>query len=92
MRVFARHPQARAMLYGGLFWNVWHYLLWRSLAALVAPAWLRRLVLTLHLVQLRRRSREAGASLWTIPFLLIYDLVECWAVARGAVRYRTLVL
>jgi glycosyltransferase involved in cell wall biosynthesis len=92
MRVFADHPGTRAMLYRGVFWNVWHYLLWRSLAAMLAPSWLRRMILTLHLVQLRKRARAARSSALAIPFLLVYDLVECWAVARGAVRHRTLVL
>ncbi len=27
----------REELYRGLFWNVWHYLLWRSVLALAAP-------------------------------------------------------
>jgi GT2 family glycosyltransferase len=92
MRVFANHPQARSMLYRGAFWNVWHYLLWRSLAALLAPGWLRRMILTLHLVQLRRRCLQAGAGSWAIPYLLVHDLVECWAVARGGLRYRVPVL
>jgi hypothetical protein len=92
MRALADHPPARSMLYRGAFWNVWHYLLWRSALSLLAPRWLRQPVLTLHLVQLRRRARAAGSGGWAVPFLLVYDLVECWAVARGALRYRTLVL
>jgi hypothetical protein len=80
------------MLYGGLFWNVWHYLMWRSLVALAAPVWLRRLVLARHLFELRRRAREQGAGAWAVPFLVLHDAVECWAVARGAIRSRTLVL
>lgn len=92
VRVFARHPGVRVILHRRLFWNVWHYLAWRSLAALLAPAWLRRMVLTLHLVQLRRRARAAGAGPTAIPLLLLVDVVECWAVARGAVRHRTPVL
>ena len=92
MRVFSDHPETRSMLYRGMFWNVWHYLLWRSLAALAAPRWLRRMILTLHLVQLRRRARRAGAGSWAIPYLVVHDVVECWAVSRGAVRHRTLVL
>ena len=92
VRVFADHPPLRPMLNRRVFWNVWHYLLWRSLLALMAPAWLRRMLLTMHLFELRKRARLAGAGSWAIPFLLIHDLVECWAVARGAVRYRTLVL
>lgn len=91
-RVLAEHPQARAMLYRGVFWNVWHYLLWRSIAALWGPAWLRRLVLTLHLTQLRRRARETGGGVRHVPFLILYDLVESWAIARGGLRYRTPVL
>jgi cellulose synthase/poly-beta-1,6-N-acetylglucosamine synthase-like glycosyltransferase len=92
IRVFARHPQTRVMLYRGHFWNVWHYLMWRSLLSLAGPRWLARLVLTLHLLELRRRARDAGAGSWAIPFLIVHDLVECWSVAGGAVRYRTLVL
>jgi hypothetical protein len=50
------------------------------------------MVLTMHLVQLRRRARAAGSGAWAVPFLIVHDAVECWAVARGAARYRTLVL
>ena len=92
VRVFADHPGARSMLYRGLFWNVWHYLLWRSVLALLAPRWLRRLLLARHLAELRKRAREAGAGRWAVPFLLAHDAVECCAVARGALRYRTPVL
>jgi GT2 family glycosyltransferase len=92
LRVYAEHPQARAMLYRGVFWNVWHYLMWRSLLSLWGPARLRRLVLARHLLELRRRAREQRAGAWAVPFLLVHDAVECWAIARGAVRSRTLVL
>jgi GT2 family glycosyltransferase len=92
VRQFSDHPQLRSTLVRGVFWNVWHYLIWRSALALLAPAWLRRLILTKHLMELRGRARQAGAGSWAVPFLLVHDLVECWAVARGAVRYRTLVL
>lgn len=92
VRLFADHPQLRATLTRGMFWNVWHYLMWRSLLALLAPGWLRRMLLTKHLLELRKRAREAGAGTRAVPFLLVHDVVECWAVARGAVRYRTLVL
>jgi glycosyltransferase involved in cell wall biosynthesis len=90
--VYAEHPQARAMLYRGIFWNVWHYLMWRSVLSLRGPAWLRRLVLARHLIELRRRAREHRAGAHAVPFLLLHDGVECWAVARGAIRSRTLVL
>jgi len=92
MRVFADHPQTRSALYMGVFWSRWHYLLSRSLLALAGPVWLRRLILARHLLELRRRARAGGAGSAAIPFLILHDLVECWAVARGAVRYRTFVL
>lgn len=92
VQVFARHPQTRTMLHRGMFWNVWHYLLWRSLVSLAGPRWLRRMLVTMHLNELRKRSRAAGAGGWAVPILIVQDLVECWAVARGAVRYRTFVL
>jgi GT2 family glycosyltransferase len=92
VRVFADHPGTRSMLYRGRFWNVWHYLMWRSLFALLAPRWLRRLVLSRHLMDLRRRARAGGSGSWAVPLLIVHDLVECWAVARGARRYRTFVL
>jgi len=91
-RVFSAHPEARSMLYLRVFWNVWHYLLWRSLLAIMAPRSLRRLILTRHLLELRKRSIEAGEGAALIPLLLICDAVECWSMARGAVRHRTFVL
>lgn len=91
-RIFAEHPGTRSMLYRGIFWNVWHYLIWRSMLALFVPSWLRRLLLTRHLLELRRRALRGGAGWWAVPYLLVHDLVECWAVTRGALRYRTLVL
>ncbi len=91
-RIFAEHAQTRSMLYRGVFWNPWHYLLWRSLLALAAPGWLRRIVLTRHLMVLRARARADGAGWWAVPYLILHDVIECWAIARGAVRYRTFVL
>jgi GT2 family glycosyltransferase len=91
-RLFAEHPQTREMLHRRVFWNVWHYLLWRSLLSLAAPRPLRRLILARHLLELRRRARREGGGAWVIPFLLAYDAVECWSIARGAIRHKTLVL
>jgi cellulose synthase/poly-beta-1,6-N-acetylglucosamine synthase-like glycosyltransferase len=92
VRVLGEHPATRVMLHRGMFWNVWHYLMWRSLLALVAPAWLRRLVLARHLAQLRRRAAECGSGAAGVPFLLVHDAVECAAVAGGALRHRIWVL
>ena len=92
VRIFAEHPRTRAMLTRRVFWNVWHYLLVRSLLALALPPALRRLVIARHAIALRRRAREAGAGSWAIPFLVLCDLIELAALVRGALRYRTLVL
>jgi glycosyltransferase involved in cell wall biosynthesis len=91
-RMFARAPQTRAILYGGRFWNVWHFLLVRSALSLLGPPWLRRLVLRRHAQALRERARRAGAGGWAVGYLALYDLIETLAMARGAVRHRTLVL
>jgi GT2 family glycosyltransferase len=92
MRIFAEHPQTRKMLTRGMFWNVWHYLLLRSLLALALPAWARRFLIARHLIELRRRAHRDGAGSWAIPYLLVHDLIEFGSVARGAIRYRTPVL
>jgi GT2 family glycosyltransferase len=91
-RLFAVHPQTRAILHRRLFWNVWHFLLLRSALALLAPRWLRRLVLTRHALSLRARGRRAGAGSWSVPFLLLHDAIETAAILRGAVRHRTAVI
>lgn len=87
VRVFARHPDARVMLHRRCFWNVWHYLMWRSLLSIPAPRWLRCLVLTRHPVLLTHRAREAGVRgpglIAAVPFLAIHDAVECAASPAG---------
>jgi glycosyltransferase involved in cell wall biosynthesis len=93
IRVYGEHPQVRSSLYRGVFWNVWHYLAWRSLLALAGPRWLRRFLITRYLVALRERAQFFGSPAGVaVPYFLLHDAVECYAVARGALRYRTLVL
>jgi GT2 family glycosyltransferase len=91
-RLFKRHPETRAMLNRGVFWNGWHYLVLRSAVALALPRPARRFVLTRHALQLSRRARDAGAGPWAVPFLLLYDVIEVASVVRGGIRYRTFVL
>ena len=95
VRVFARHPGARTMLDHRAFWNVWHYLLVRSLLALLLPRRLRALrwaILARHALALNDRARTLGGSPRLLPFFVVYDIVETVAVARGAARHRTLVV
>jgi GT2 family glycosyltransferase len=87
--VFAAHPGARTMLHRRLFWNPWHYLLVRSVVALAAPRWARRLVHVRHLLALVRRARALGGPPTAVPFLIVYDLIETAAMVRGAIRHRT---
>jgi GT2 family glycosyltransferase len=94
IRVFAEHPQTRTALYRGSFWNFWHYLMWRTILTLATPTppWLRRMIVMRHLQEMAPRARLHGSGPAAIPFLLVHDAVECVAVARGALRYRVLVL
>jgi glycosyltransferase involved in cell wall biosynthesis len=95
VRVFARHPEARAMLDHRVFWNVWHYLLVRSLLALLLPRRLRPLrwlILARHALALHDRARTLGGGSRLLPLLVIYDLVETVAIVRGAARHRTFVV
>jgi glycosyltransferase involved in cell wall biosynthesis len=87
--LFARHPQTRTMLHMRLFWNVWHYLLIRSLLALALPAPIRGVLLRSHLRALRRRAAELGAGAWAVPYLLMYDVVETVSMVRGGIQHRT---
>jgi GT2 family glycosyltransferase len=92
-RLFALRPGARAILFRGLFWNAWHYLLVRSLVALwLAPPALRRTILLRHALALRARARAHGAGAWAVPLLAAHDALEAAAMLRGSVRHRTLVL
>jgi glycosyltransferase involved in cell wall biosynthesis len=95
-RMFARESGTRAVLHGGVFWNVWHYLLVRSALSLLGPRWLRQLLLRRHARALYERARVAGVPAWragaAAGYLALYDAVELAALARGAVRHRTLVL
>ncbi|HWE32283.1 MAG TPA: glycosyltransferase [Solirubrobacteraceae bacterium] len=91
-RLFRRHPGSRAILSRGLFWNGWHYLVFRSAIALALPGPIRRFLLTRHMLQLAKRAREQGAGPWAVPLLLACDVIEVASVIRGGIRYRTFVL
>lgn len=90
--VFKRHPGLRAaQLHRGVFWSPIHeHLLLAVLAALLPRrAW--PLALLLAAPYLRRLTwRRSGPLL--APYLLLHDLIEVYAVLRGALRARVLVL
>jgi hypothetical protein len=89
--VFARYPEVRTALTYNLFWKGSHYLLVRALLALLVPR--RFFVLRAWLAwpyfhHLRWRGQSEGGGLWLAPWYLLHDLVELWAIGRGAARYR----
>jgi GT2 family glycosyltransferase len=97
MGVYARFPALRANVFTHkIFWKHSHYLLVRALLALPLPRRLRPIGLLLawpylsHVME-RIRQESAGNPL-LVPYYVLHDLVELLAVARGAVRYRTLLL
>ena len=65
MRPFADHPQLRAHLHHGIFWNVSHYLLLRALAA----------------VLLARRRWAWPLAYWLARWYVAYQLAESRAHA-----------
>jgi GT2 family glycosyltransferase len=94
--LYRRHPGLRrAALTKRIFWKGSHYLLVRALLTLLLPrrlwglaAWLW-LPYALHLVD---RWREEGGGPALAPWIALHDLAEVAAMARGAVKYRVLVL
>jgi glycosyltransferase involved in cell wall biosynthesis len=101
MAVFARHPELRRRhLVRGIFWKDSHYLLVRTLVALLLPRRLRAAAVSYlawrYGVQLWQRAHHpgdgAGGGPAAIPFFVLHDAVEVATAARGAVRYRTVVL
>lgn len=90
--VFARHPGLRrAQLHRGVFWSPVHEQLVAALLAVLLPRRLRPLSLVLAAPYLRRLVwRRTGPLL--APYIAACDLVELYAVVRGAVRARVLVV
>ncbi len=93
MLAYVRHPGfRRAAFKKGIFWKGTHYHLVRALVGLLAPRRLRFLrpwLVGPYVVGLVERARVDGASPLALPYYVIHDLVELWAVGRAAVRYRS---
>jgi GT2 family glycosyltransferase len=96
IRLFARHAALRkAHLTYGVFWKGSHYLLVRALLALMVRRRAPLLALWLgapYVRHLLKRGADHGGGPVAAPYHALHDLIELAAVARGAVRYRTLVL
>ena len=96
MLAYVRHPELRRAHFAKwIFWKGSHYHLVRALAALIVPRPLRFLrpwLLGPYLLTLRARARAEHTSVVLAPYFLLHDLVEVAAVARAAVRFRSLML
>ncbi len=96
IQIFARHPELRrTALTHRFFWRRSHYQLTLALLALALPGPLARArsgLLSPYLLGLRARVRERHGGPALALFLVVFDLVEMVAVARGAIRYRVAVL
>lgn len=95
MQAYRRHAGLREGLTHRVFWKGSHYLLVRGMVGLalrrrapIIAAWLWRPYL-LHLVD---RGRLEGGGPLLGPYYLVHDLVELFAVLRGAIRYRVPIL
>lgn len=86
--LFRRHPDLRRVqLHRGVFWGPPHEWLLRALLALLLPRRLWPLSLWLAFPYLRRLTwRRSGPLL--APYIVVHDVVEMAAVARGALRER----
>lgn len=96
IQIFKRHRALRGEhLTYGVFWKGSHYLLFRALLALALRRRAPLLALWLGVPYVRhllvRGERDGGGPL-AAPFYVVHDLVEMYAVLRGALRYRTPVI
>jgi GT2 family glycosyltransferase len=94
MQTLGRHPGLRGSLTWGIFWKRSHALLALAIGgALLARRFAPAALLAFpYLRALRARCRIEGYSPGYVPYLAVYDLAELLAAARGAARYRVLVL
>jgi glycosyltransferase involved in cell wall biosynthesis len=94
MQVFRRHPGFRAILTWKVFWKRTHALFTVALlGALLARRMPAAALLALpYLRMLRARCLVEGYSLGYMPYLALYDAVEVFATARGAVAHRVPIL
>jgi hypothetical protein len=91
MLPFRRYPELRKHRQAGIFWSDVHLWFFRAVLALLVPRrfwWIRAWLAAPYVVRLT--DRRSGPLL--TPYLVVHDLVEVWAVIRGAIRYRVFML
>jgi hypothetical protein len=84
-----------AYLHRGVFWQVRHQMLVRLMIAAILPKrWnaVRFWLAAPYVIHARQRAMAEKTTLLILPYYLVHDVVEFAAVARGAYRFRTLVL
>jgi GT2 family glycosyltransferase len=89
MRLFKEHPQLRANLTARVFWLPEHWQLVKAALALALP---RRLWPVRWWLAAPYFARVGTLRPDVVAFLVVHDLVEMGACARGGLRYRTPVL
>jgi hypothetical protein len=94
MRVFARHPALRRELRWGLFWKSSHALLLLAIIGIALSSRIRLAALLAlpYARHLRARCKAEKAPLHLAPYIALYDAVETYATARGAIRAGVAVL
>ena len=94
VKPYRDHPELRAYLSSGVFFDQSHPLLAQAVLAAVlsrrTPA--AALFAAPYLVHLAKRTRAAGSPLRHAPFLALRDVVEVASTVQGAVRYKAPVL
>ncbi|MFL5906679.1 MAG: glycosyltransferase family 2 protein [Solirubrobacterales bacterium] len=92
MAVFARHPGMRTYLHRRFFWKPSHrHFLRAALGVALASRFPPAILLAYpYLRQVHRRAAGDGALVQ--GYLVLYDGVEIYAVVRGALRHRVLIL
>jgi len=91
MAAYVRHPRLRDQLALGLFWRRTHLLFTRAVLGLALPdRWppLKSWLVYPYAHDIWARSRTHGGGPLLSLYFAVHDVIEMWAVARAAIRYR----
>jgi hypothetical protein len=95
--LFRRHPQAREWLYRRHYWLPTHPKVLYALVGLaLAPVVPLAIVLVVPWLRFRTKTWRAPGRLRQVypalPGTFLLDVAETFALVRGSIRYRTLVI